>query len=69
MKDPNPESPQEELSELFGYTRWKINHLMNGTYFYVIEIDTQEDLGSYQGELVEVSVIMNEISPISFLIR
>ena len=54
---------------MFGYTRWKINHLMNGTYFYVIEIDTQEDLGSYQGELVEVSVIMNEISPISFLIR
>ena len=65
------ESPksQEELSELFGYTPWVMNHLMNGTYFYVIEIDTQEDLGSYQGELVEVSVIMNEISPISFLIR
>ena len=65
------ESPksQEELSELFGYTRWEMNHLVNGTYFYVIEIDTQEDLGSYQGELVEVSVIMNAISPISFLIR
>ena len=65
------ESPktQEELSQLFGYTRWEMNHLMNGTYFYVIEIDTQEDLGSYQGELVEVSVIMDEISPISFLIR
>ena len=65
------ESPQsqEELSEWFGYTRWEMNYLMNGTYFYVIDIDTQKDLGGYQGELVEVSVITNEISPISFLIR
>ncbi len=65
------ESPgsQEELSELFGFTRWKMNHLMNGTYFYVIEIDAQKDLSNYQGELVAVSVIMREITPISFLIR
>ena len=29
------ESPrsQEELSKLFGYTRWEMNNLMNGTYF------------------------------------
>ena len=64
----SPES-QEELSESFGYSRWKMNHRMNGTYFYIIEIDTQEDLSSYQEELVEVSVIMNETSPISFLIQ
>ena len=65
------ESPksEEELSESFGYTRWEMNHLMNGTYFYVIVIDAQKDLSGYEGELVEVSVIMNETSPISFLIR
>ena len=61
---------QEELAEMYNYTRWEMNHLMGeGTYFYVIEIDAQKDLKQYQEDLVEVSVIMNEISPISFLIR
>lgn len=59
---------EDELAEAYGYSYWEMKHLVTGVYSYIIEIDTEKDLSDYQGQLVEVSVIMNEVSPISFLI-
>ena len=46
-----------------------MSNLADGVYSYIIVIDTSKDLADYQGQLVEVSVIMKEVSPISFLLR
>ena len=60
---------QEELSGEFKYSSWEMSNLADGVYSYIIVIDTSKDLADYQGQLVEVSVIMKEVSPISFLLR
>ena len=59
---------EDELEDAYGYSYWEMKNLITGVYSYIIEIDTEKDLSNYQGQLVEVSVIMNEVSPISFLI-
>ena len=60
---------QDELAESYDYSFWEMKNLISGVYSYMIEIDTERDLSNYQGQLAEVYVIMNEVSPITFLMR
>ncbi len=60
---------EDEFGKKYDYSSWDMNKLIDGVYSYVIGIDAEEDLSDYQGQLVEVFVIMNEVSPISFVMR
>ena len=60
---------EDEIAGKYDFSFWEMNNLVSGVYSYVVEIDAERDLSDYQGQLAEVSVIMNEVSPISFLMR
>lgn len=61
---------REEIVDRFGYSYWEANQLMpDGTYFYLIDITAEKDMGQYQGQLAEVTVILGEVAPISFLMK
>ena len=73
----NPMS-EEEIRELFGpendpkfrLSDWMFSRILNdGSYYYVLRINTEEDIAEYWHQLVTITVVMREVRPISYLIR
>ena len=68
----------EEIRELYGsennaqlqLSDWIFSKLLkDGSYYYMIRINTEEDVAEYWHQLTEVTVVMREVQPISYLIR
>ena len=65
------ESPlaREEFQDTFDYTSWQFSHLLDGEYFYMLDIGSDADLSDNQRELVEVSLIAGTYHPIDFFMQ
>ena len=68
----------EELRELFGaeynaqfqLSDWMFSKLLKeGSYYYMLRINTEKDIAEYWHQLTAVTVVMREVKPISYLIR
>lgn len=52
------------------FSDWVMDKLLDGcNYAYLIRIDTQEDISDYWHQLVQLTIVMDEVRPISFLLR
>ena len=68
----------EEIRELYGtennakfqLSDWMFSKLLkDGSYYYMIRINTEEDIAEYWHQLTSVTVVMRQVQPISYLIR
>ena len=73
----NPYSA-EEIRELYGgennlefqLSDWMFSNLLkDGSYYYVLRINTEEDIAEHWHQLTAVTVVISEVRPISYLIR
>ena len=59
----------EENSAQFHLSDWMFSKtLKDGSYYYVLRINTEEDIAEYWHQLVMITVVMREVRPISYLI-
>ena len=67
----------EELRDLYGYEHngpfslsdWMFSKVLkDGSYYYVLRINTEDDIAEYWHQLVAITVVMREVRPISYLI-
>ena len=59
--------PGEEHS---AFSDWMMDKLLDGCdYAYVMTVETEEDISAYWHQIVQVTVVMDEVRPISFLLR
>ena len=68
----------DEIRELFGpenngrfhLSDWMFSKLLkDGSYYYTLRVNTEEDIAEYWHQLTAVTVVMREVQPISYLIR
>ena len=68
----------EELRDLYGaehnakfqFSDWMFSKLLkDDSYYYMIRINTEEDVAEYWHQLTAVTVVMREVRPISYLMR
>ena len=73
----NPLSAEEirkmysaETAAQFQLSDWMFSQLLkDGSYYYMLRINTEEDIAEYWHQLTAVTVVMREVQPISYLIR
>ena len=52
------------------FDEWMLEKLLeNSTYSYYLTIETDEDISEYWHQVVDVTIIINEVRPISFLVN
>ena len=72
----NPQSA-EQLKKLYGtiggveiFSDWMLDHLLgDSVYNYFLVIETDEDISAYWRQVVDVTIIIREVQPITLLMR
>ncbi len=59
---------ENELAELFE-NEWLASRLSAGDYSYLVSVSPEEDLSSFAGKILKVSIITDRIRPISLLFQ
>ena len=60
----------EENNAQFHLSDWMFSKtLKDGSYYYALRVNTEEDIAKYWHQLVTITVVMREVRPISYLIR
>ena len=59
----------EENNGQFRLSDWMLSKtLKDGSYYYALRVNTEEDIAKYWHQLVTITVVMREVRPISYLI-
>ena len=52
------------------FSEWSLNHLLQDSlYNYALTIETDEDISAYWRQVVDVTIIIREVQPITLLMR
>ena len=52
-----------------GLTDWILSNLLgDGQYFYVVVVETEDDISAYWHRLADATVVLREVKPISYLL-
>ena len=63
-------TPEGQDPEEFALSDWMMEHLLqDSTYSYLLLIHTKEDISKYWHQLAEATIVINEVAPITFLMK
>ena len=59
----------DALGKALGLEDWLLDDLLgDGSYFYMLDVKTDEDISDYWHQIADVTVVLREDRPISFLL-
>lgn len=69
LKEMFSESPGGDPEKPF-FSDWMMDKILDGcNYAYLMKVETTEDISDYWHEVVQVTVVIDEVRPISFLLQ